>query len=343
MAARPLDAIPRGGLGHWPTPLERCGRLRDALGGPDRCPDIWIKRDDCSGLGLGGNKVRKLDFLLGQAMADGADVVLTRGALQSNHARQTAAACNRLGIGCELVLTTMVDRHDPLYESSGNVLVNQLLGATVHVVPTAEAAMALLAERYDALTAAGLGVFDIPFGGSDPLGTLGYVAATEEWAGQAARVGLGFGVDRVIMACSTGGTYAGTLVGVKRSGLKAHVTGICVYADAATTEAVIKPLLIGAAEMLGIGAPPDALIDVTDEFLGDGYGIPTSGMTEALALFARTEGLILDPVYSGKAAAGLIALIRRGDIPPSERVLFIHTGGSPGLFAYGPEVVAPPD
>jgi D-cysteine desulfhydrase family pyridoxal phosphate-dependent enzyme len=341
MVPRPLDAIPRAGLGHWPTPLERCERLRTTLGGPARCPDIWVKREDCSGLGLGGNKVRKLDFLLGQALVDGVEVVLTRGALQSNHARQTAAACNRLGLECELVLTTMVDRTGPLYEESGNVLVDQLLGVKVHVVSDGDTASALLAQRFDELTAAGRRVLDIPFGGSDALGTLGYVAATVEWAGQTNRAGLGFGFDRVVMATSTGGTYAGTLVGVKRSGLKAHVTGICVYADAATTEATIVPLLAGAADLLGIGAPPSALIDVTDEFLGDGYGVPTEGMVEALGLFARTEGLILDPVYSGKAAAGLIALVRRGDIPPSERVLFIHTGGAPGLFAYGSDVVAP--
>src|SRR5664279_307369 len=147
MAPRPLDAFPRAGLGHWPTPLERCRRLRDALGGPDHCPDIWIKRDDCSGLGLGGNKVRKLDFLLGQALLDGVEVALTRGALQSNHARQTAAACNLLGIACELVLTTMVDRPGPLYEESGNVLLDHLLGATLHVVPDGDTATALLAER----------------------------------------------------------------------------------------------------------------------------------------------------------------------------------------------------
>jgi L-cysteate sulfo-lyase len=279
--------------------------------------------------------VRKLDFLLGQALVDGVDVVLTRGALQSNHARQTAAACNRLGLGCELVLTTMVDRHGDLYEHSGNVLLDQLLGATVHVVSDGDTASALLAHRADELTAAGHRVLNVPFGGSDALGTIGYVSATEEWASQTSRAGLGFGVDRVIMATSTGGTYAGTLVGVKRSGLRTHVTGVCVYADAATTEAAIVPLVSGAAEMLGIGPPPAALIDVTDEFLGEGYGIPTEGMIEALDLFARAEGLILDPVYSGKAAAGLIALIRRGDIPASERVLFIHTGGAPGLFAYG--------
>ncbi len=342
MAPRALDAIPRAGLGHWPTPLERCDRLREALGGPDRCPDIWIKRDDCSGLGLGGNKVRKLDFLLGQALLDGIDAIITVGAIQSNHARQTAAACNRLGLRCELVLTRMVARADHEYETSGNVLVNQLLGANTTVVDDASAAAETVTRLQAELVAAGHRVMSIPFGGSDALGTLGYVAATEEWATQASRAGLGFGFDRVVMATSTGGTYAGTLVGVKRSGLRTHVTGVCVFADAPTTEAVVAPLLAGAAEQLGIAPPPPALVDVNDEFLGDGYGIPTAGMVEALALFARTEGIVLDPVYSGKAAAGLIAFVRRGDIPPSERVLFIHTGGSPGLFAYGPSVVAPP-
>jgi D-cysteine desulfhydrase family pyridoxal phosphate-dependent enzyme len=342
MAPRALVAMPTAGLGHWPTPLERCPRLREALGGLGRCPDIWVKREDASGLALGGNKVRKLDHIFGQALADGVDVAITFGALQSNHARQTAAACRKLGLDCELILTRMVDRRDDLYERSGNVLLDELLGATLHVVDDADAAARVHAERVAALEADGRRVITIPFGGSDVTGALGYVAATEEWAAQAARAGLGFGFDRVVLASSTGGTYAGTLVGVKKNGLKTHVTGVCVYADVAATEAVIAPLLVGAAEALGIGAPPPGLVDVTDEFLGEGYGVPSDAMIEALALFARTEGLLLDPVYSGKAAAGLIAMVRRGEIPPAERVLFLHTGGTPGLFAYGDAVLPDP-
>jgi D-cysteine desulfhydrase family pyridoxal phosphate-dependent enzyme len=339
MAPRALSALPKAGLGHWPTPLERCNRLRDALGGLTKCPDIWVKREDASGLAFGGNKVRKLDQIFGAALADGVDVAVTSGALQSNHARQTAAACRKLGIECELFLTRMVDRTDAAYEQSGNVLLDRMLGATVHIVEDPADAARVRAERVAELEAAGRRVLDIPFGGSDVLGTLGYVTATEEWTAQARDAGLGFGFDRVFTATSTGGTYAGTLVGVKKNGLKTRVTGICVYDDAAATDALIQPLMTAASEQLGIGPPAPALVDLNDEFLGDGYGIPTDGMLEALAIFARTEGLLLDPVYSGKAAAGLIAMIRRGDVSPSERVLFIHTGGGPAIFAYGDELV----
>jgi D-cysteine desulfhydrase family pyridoxal phosphate-dependent enzyme len=298
-----------------------------------------VKREDASGLAFGGNKVRKLDQIFGAALSDGVDVAITFGALQSNHARQTAAACRKLGIECELVLTRMVDRDDDLYERSGNVLLDRMLGATIHLVDDPADAGRVHDERVAELEAAGKRVLDIPFGGSDVLGTLGYVTATEEWAAQARDSGRGFGFDRVVVATSTGGTYAGTLVGVKKNGLRTRVTGICVYADAATTGAAIQPLVVAASEQLGIGPPAPDLVDLTDEFLGEGYGVPTDGMREAMALFARTEGLLLDPVYSGKAAAGLIAMIRRGDVPSTERVLFIHTGGAPAIFAYGDELV----
>jgi D-cysteine desulfhydrase family pyridoxal phosphate-dependent enzyme len=339
MPPRALTALPKAGLGHWPTPLERCTRLRDALGGVARCPDIWVKREDASGLAFGGNKVRKLDLIFGAALSEGVDVAVTVGALQSNHARQTAAACRKLGVECELVLTRMVDRHDDLYERSGNVLLDRMLGATVHVVDDATEAARVHDDLVGRLRAEGRQVLEIPFGGSDVNGTLGYVVATEEWSAQARTGGAGFGFDRVVTATSTGGTYAGTLVGVKKNGLRTRVTGICVYADVDASRRAIEPLLAAAAEQLGIGAPAPDLVDVTDEFLGDGYGIPTDSMREALALFARTEGLLLDPVYSGKAAAGLVAMIRRGELAPSDRVLFLHTGGGPGLFAYGDELL----
>ena len=337
---RALGAVPRAGLGHWPTPLERCDRLRAALGGERACSEIWVKRDDCSGLALGGNKVRKLDFIFGAALVDGPlHVALTTGALQSNHARQTAAACRRLGIDCELVLSTTVPRADDLYLSSGNLLIDELLGVTIHRVGSPADGLALVEERRAALEAGGRCVLVVPYGGSNLAGTLGYVAATEEWTAQAGREGLSFGFDRVVLATSSGGTYAGTLVGVKKNGLRTHVHGIGVLEEAAASEARIAPLLAEAAAALGVGAPDPALIDVNDEFLGEGYGIPTAATVEALGLVARTEGLLLDPVYTGPAAAGLIAMVRRGDIPPTERVLFLHTGGAPGLFAYGDTVL----
>ena len=285
-------------------------------------------------MGLGGNKIRKLDFLLGAALSDGAEVVITFGALQSNHARQTAAACAMLGLECHLILTRMVRRSDDLYEASGNLLLDRLFGARVHFSDDPVSTFTEVAERLSDRV-----VSVIPAGGSDVIGTLGYVSATDEWAGQARRARIGF--DRVVVATSTGGTYAGTLVGLKRSGLTARATGVCVYADIDHTRAAIEPLIAGAAAELGIGPPPPSAIDLTEEFLGEGYGIPTDAMIDAIAMFARIEGLALDPVYSGKAAAALVELVRRGEIGSDERVLFIHTGGSPGLFAYGTEIVKP--
>lgn len=339
MPVRAIDAVPRAGIGHWPTPLQRCDRLREALGGPGSCPEIWVKREDCSGLGFGGNKVRKLDLILGEAVRAGIDVVMTFGAVQSNHCRQTAAACNVLGLQCELVLARLVPLDDDLYEHNGNVLLDRLLGATLHVADDAVAGLQIFEQRRLALEAEGRRVLAVPFGGSDTLGTLGYVVATEEWADQSAAVGLAGGFDRVITATSTGGTYAGSLLGVKKVGSGARVTGISAYGDAASSATTIVELMSAAAADLGIAPPEPRLIDIRDEFIGGGYGILDGGVVEALRIFARSESLLLDPVYSGKAGAGMISMIRSGELAPTERVLFVHTGGGPGLFAYGDAVL----
>jgi D-cysteine desulfhydrase family pyridoxal phosphate-dependent enzyme len=298
--------------------------LSDELG-----VEVWVKREDCSGLGLGGNKVRKLDFLLGSA-APG-DAVITFGALQSNHARQTAAACARLGLECHLILSPVVPRHDELYTTSGNVLVDRLLGAHLHVTDDPVRTFEQVAAALEGRT-----TWVIPAGGSDATGALGYVAAAEEWTRQCREMGVEPTV--VVVASSTGGTQAGALVGLKRMSARARVIGVGVYQSPEATCETVASLAAGAAAELGIGPPADTSIEVTGEFLGEGYGIPTPEMVEALALFARTEGLVLDPVYSGKAAAALVSLARRGDLT-GERVLFVHTGGAPGLFAYGPGVV----
>lgn len=337
MPPRSLDAVPRAGIGHWPTPLERCDRVREALG--DGCPELWVKREDCSGLALGGNKVRKLDVLLGDALRQGAGRVLTYGALQSNHARQTAAACARLGLGCELVLTRLVDRGDGLYDRNGNRLLDDLLGATVTVLDDpSEVAGAVEAARERA-AAAGEVLTEIPPGGTSPLGALGYVAAVEEWTAQSRAAGVRF--DHVVVASSTGGTQAGILTGLKRTGAPAtQVHGVAVYADAGTTAAAVAALLPPAAAELGMAPVPAEAVHVADEWLGGGYGVPTPAMREAVALFARTEGLLLDPVYSGKAGAALVGMIRSGSFAAGAKVLFVHTGGVPALFAYGDEVLA---
>jgi D-cysteine desulfhydrase family pyridoxal phosphate-dependent enzyme len=331
---RALDALPRAGLGAWPTPIERADRLRAVLGGPERCPEIWIKREDVSGVGLGGNKIRKLDVLLGQALLDGVRSVVTTGAWQSNHARQTAAACARLGLNCDLVLLPLVERDDELYRRSGNVLLDRLFGATVHEAADPDTYNRLMDElggRPDTLV--------IAAGGSDALGTLGYAAATVEWVDQTRE--LGMRIDAVVCPVATCGTYAGTLTGLKRAGSPTAAIGICVVTSATETGPQITPLLKEAAAELGVGPVSNDLIELRDEYVGEGYGIPTPECIEAIALFARAEGLVLDPVYSGKAGAGMIGMVRNGELTPDQRVMFIHTGGAPSLFAYGDEVVLP--
>ena len=298
-----LARYPRVGLGHFPTPIERCERL-----------DVWLKRDDCSGLSLGGNKTRKLEFLLGKALAEGAKRVITFGALQSNHARQTAAACAKVGLDCDLILTRAVPRDDDAYLHSGNVLIDELLGANVHVVDDPDAAAALFGDLVTETT------FTIVPGGSDATGTLGYVNAAIEIASQDASF------DRIVVAASTGGTAAGLILG----GLDAVVDVVCVYRPAEETEARIRAVMAATAAELGIDVPSDDRWTITDRMLGDGYGIPTREGLAAIDLLAKTEGVLLDPVYTSKAFAFLLDDPRFRE----QRVLFIHTGGAPALFAY---------
>lgn len=323
-----LDGRPRARLAPLPTPLEPLGRLGPALG-----LDLWAKRDDLTGLGLGGNKVRKLEFLLGAALADGCDTVVTFGALQSNHARQTAAACARLGLRCELVLTRAVPLTGPAFDASGNLLLDDLFGAEVHVVPHDDA---LLGATVDALGRQlgreGAHVRWVPPGGSDAVGTLGYVAAGLELAAQAAEAGVP--VAHVVLADSTGGTHAGLLAGLRAGGCDARVHGVAVYRSAERTVAAVTGLLDEVAAELGAGAVPHDQVLVDDSFLGDGYGLPTPAMWDAVSSWARAEGIALDPVYTGKAAAALAAWAAEGRLDGAGATVFLHTGGSPGLFAY---------
>lgn len=322
-----LERFPRVALAHLPTPLEPAPRLSATAGAT-----IWLKRDDCTGLGLGGNKVRKLEYLLGRARADGADRVVTFGALQSNHARQTAAACNRLGLSCELLLSPAVPRADPSYLYNGNQVLFRLFGARVQVVvddAARETALAEVAARSSRLCV-------IPTGGSSPAGALGYVCAAVELVAQAHDLGVRF--DRVVTPVSTAGTYAGLLAGLHLVAPETAVTAVDVYHGVAAAEAEARRVLVGLADLLDEPHLADLALDVRDGYQGDGYGIPTPAMWDALGVFAATEGVVLDPVYSGKAAAGLLDLVGRGEIGGGETVVFWHTGGTPGLFAYEPDV-----
>ncbi len=324
-----VERFPRIPLGHGPTPLEPLERLSKHLGGPS----LWVKRDDCTGLALGGNKVRKLEYLLAEAVADGADTVITVGGVQSNHARQTAAAAARLGLRCELVLPRLVDRNDPLYEANGNLLLDRLLGAHVHVVDDTEAATTRVVELLEEATARGGRAAFFPSGGSTATGALGYVRAAHELLAQCAEQRLE--PKRIVVATSTGGTLAGLLTGLAIAGSAIDVSGVAVYDDAGATRERTRQLCAETALLCEATAPGDDRIQIIGDQLGPAYGQPTDGMREALALCAQLEGLLLDPVYSGKAMAGLVDLVRRGELGRSDAAVFWHTGGAPALFAYG--------
>lgn len=324
-----LARFPRLRFAHLPTPLEPMPALGKALGGPA----LFIKRDDCTGLATGGNKTRKLEFLMGEALENGADLIITQGATQSNHARQTAAIAARAGLRCEILLEDRTGRQDLAYRESGNVLLDRLLGATVRVVPGGTDMTAAMEEVARAHRTAGGKPYVIPGGGSNPVGALGYVDCAFETVSQANAMGLR--IDHVVHATGSTGTQAGLVAGLCgcRSGIP--VLGISVRAPREKQETNVFALAEATAEFAGMaGAVRREDVVVNSDYVGEGYGLPTEGMMEAVALTARTEGLLLDPVYSGKAMAGLIDLIRRGRFRRDENVVFLHTGGSVGLFGY---------
>jgi len=324
-----LARFPRIRLGHGPTPLEFMENLTRHLGGPR----LWIKRDDCTGLSTGGNKTRKLEYLLAEARAQGADVVITQGATQSNHARQTAAACAKLGFACRILLEDRTGYTDEAYRMSGNVLMDKLHGATVERRPGGadmQAEMEAVAER---LRGEGRRPYVIPGGGSNPVGALGYVTAALELVNQAAETGLR--IDHVVHATGSAGTQAGLVTGLVALNSGIPVLGIGVRAPREKQEANVLALAERTAEHLGLpGIVRAEHVVANCDYVGQGYGIPTEGMVQAVRLVAETEGVLLDPVYSGKGMAGLIDLIRKGFFPEDANVVFLHTGGQVGLFGY---------
>ena len=324
-----LARFPRIRLAHLPTPLEPLDRLSAALGGPE----IWIKRDDCTGLSTGGNKTRKLEFLMAEAVAQGADIVLTQGATQSNHARQTAAFAARLGIDCHILLENRTGSNDPNYNVNGNVFLDHLHGATMERCPGGIDMNAKLAEAAERCAAEGRKPYAIPGGGSNPTGALGYVDAAFELVRQAD--GIGLSIDHLIHATGSAGTQAGLVVGLKAVNAGIPLLGIGVRAERKTQEENVYRLALATADTLGqpnLVKREDVVADTS--YVGPGYGLPTPGMIEAVEMFARLEGILLDPVYSGKGAAGLIDLVRKGRFKKDEKVVFLHTGGSAALFGY---------
>jgi L-cysteate sulfo-lyase len=323
-----LERFPRIGFTHEPTPLEPLARLGPALGGPR----LWVKRDDCTGLATGGNKTRKLDYLMAEAQAQDADLILTQGAVQSNHARQTAAAAAKLGLDCHLLLEERLQAPPTVYRRSGNVFLDELFGASWETRPGGTDMAAALAATADGFTAQGRRVYAIPGGGSNPCGALGYVRATTELLAQAD--GLGIPVDRIVLASGSAGTHAGVLAGLAALGRDIPVEGVSVRFPRDVQIERVHALAEATAAELGAAGVPRAAVRVDDGHVGEGYGVPTAGMVDAVRRTARLEGLLLDPVYSGKAMAGLFAMVARGDIDPAETVVFLHTGGAVSLFAY---------
>ncbi|MCH9000399.1 MAG: D-cysteine desulfhydrase family protein [Proteobacteria bacterium] len=327
-----LDELPRARLGHAPTPIDAMPNLGARLG-PAR---LYVKRDDCTGLAFGGNKVRQLEFYLGEAVARNADTVLITGAVQSNFVRLAAAGARKLGMDCHIQLEERVPNTDPVYRNSGNVLLDRILGATLHAYAHGEdeaGADRRIREIAAELEAEGRRPYVIPLApGHAPLGALGYVVAAREILAQMAAEGLA--IDEVVTASGSGNTHAGLLFGFRALGCPVTVTGVCVRRPAAPQRERIAARCREIAELLGV-APvvEDGDIHLTDDVLAPGYGQLNPPTVEAIAMTARSEGLILDPVYTGKAMAGFIQRARQAGTGQS--LLFIHTGGTPALFAYG--------
>ena len=304
-----VGRFPRARLAHTPTPLECAPNLGAVLG-----IELWIKRDDCTGLALGGNKVRQIEFHFGAAQAAGADTMLVTGAVQSNLVRIAAAGARRLGMEIEIQLEERVEDVDDLYRASGNVLLDRVLGATLHVFPVGEdetAADAALERRAEALAAQGRRPYVMHSApGHRPLGGLGYVLAAAEVMEQAAALGLGF--DAVVCPSGSALTHSGTLVGLRALGATMPVYGVCVRRDARRQGARVAELAAELAAMIDRPAAFDAGdVEVSDAVHAPGYGRLNGAVREAMALAARHEALLLDPVYSGKAMAGLIAAVPR--------------------------------
>jgi len=321
--------LPRFALAHTPTPLEPLDRLRRHLGCGAR---LYVKRDDCTGLALGGNKTRKLEFLIGDALAQGATAVISEGGLQSNHVRQTAAAAARAGLACHLVLDHRVPVDTEIYRANGNLLLDRVLGASVHLCAKSEARAAKMLALADELRRRGERPYLIPTGGSNEVGALGYVAALLELQQQAAAAGLS--IDRIVSASSSGGTQSGLLVGKALCGAAAKVSGVDVDGDPEKMVSEVRRIAALCAPKVGVDPARLAPPDILRGHCGPGYGVVTPAMQEAVGLLATLEGIVLDPVYTGKGMAGLIALLRSGEIGAGETVVFLHTGGAPALFAY---------
>ena len=329
-----LDRFARMSLCHQPTPIETMPRLSQLLGGPS----LYVKRDDCTGLATGGNKTRKLEFLVGEAMQQKADILVTQGAVQSNHVRQTAAAACKVGMKCHVLLERRVPGRDSQYEETGNVLLDNLFGATYEFRPAGLDMNAEAQAVSDDMGKKGLRPYFIPGGGSNPTGALGYVNCAQEIVEYSRETGQEF--DWLVMSTGSTGTHAGLVAGFAALGHDLPVMGVSVRQPRERQMNAVHALTQKTLEKLGAAGVPLSKIIVDDGYVGEGYGIPAESTLEAIRLSARQEGLLLDPVYSAKGMAGLIGMVRQGFFKPTDKVLFLHTGGATALFAYQEQLLA---
>jgi len=317
-----------------PTTIQLLSNLSSQLKGIQ----IYIKRDDTIPFSLGGNKLRKLEYLMGDAIAQGCDIILTTGGIQSNHAQLTAAVASYAGVECELILTQEVAIKNDAYRHNGNILLENILGATIHVLSENEDATTFMENRKKELIRLGKKPYVIPLGGSTAIGNFGYVKCVDEILHQEKEIGVSF--DKIIVANGSGGTHAGLLAGAIVNKLDADI--IHSYSVILPWQQACNNTLEKTKSLLQLLKPNVEIseneINISSQYLGKGYGIPTNEMIEALQLLARTEGIFLDPVYTGKAFAGLLNDIERGKYNKDSNILFIHTGGIAGLFAYGEHI-----
>ena len=323
-----LAGFPRLGLANLPTPLEPMKRLTAHLGGPR----LWVKREDATGLGFGGNKLRKLDYVLHEALSNSADAIVSGGVVQSNSQRQVAAVAAKLGIACHLaVYHGRLEPPTPEYKSSGNALLNRLFGAHLHDVPWTGDRNAAIRTLVADLEASGHRPYFVPYGVSNPLGALAYATTISEIDSQATL--LGFAPRAIVHCTGSGGTQAGLVVGAALALANTQIVGIDIDAEPARVRGDVVALAQQASELLDVPFQ-EATVEVVAGHAGPAYGVPHQATIEAIRLAGRLEALPLDPVYSGKGLAGLIALIRQGRWRKDEDVIFLHTGGAPALFAY---------
>ena len=324
-----LAKFPRLRFAHLPTPLEPMENLSRLLDGPN----IWVKRDDCTGLAGGGNKTRKLEFLMADAEQQGADTIITQGAVQSNHARQTAAIAAKLGYECYLLLENRTGSDDPDFLANGNVLLDDIYNARLSDFPAGTDMNQEMLSLAKELRAAGKKPYIVPGGGSNRIGALGYVNAAYELVGQCNDQGLK--VDHIVHATGSTGTQAGLVTGLTAIHRGIDLMGISVRAPKEAQEENVYRLACETAELIGSSAALNRSdVVANSDYVGEGYGMPTDGMIEAVEMTARHESILLDPVYSGKAMAGLIDLVRQGFYRRDENIVFIHTGGAQALSGY---------